>query len=50
MDAATKGAMEAMNLVLGIMASLIAFVSALAAVNGVLAFAGELVGNLLETG
>lgn len=46
MDAATKGAMDAMSLVLGIIASLIAFISALAAVNGVLAFMGEQVGNL----
>lgn len=49
MDAATKGAMDAMALVLGIISSLIAFISALAAINGVLAFMGEQVGNLQYT-
>lgn len=45
MDAATKGALDAIELVLGIIANLIAFVAFIAFVNGVLEFFGVLVGQ-----
>lgn len=45
MDAASRGAIDAMTLVLGIIASLMAVLSVLAMVNGVLAFLGTLVGK-----
>jgi len=43
-DAATKGAMMGTQLVLGIIANLIAFVSCVAFINGVLSWLGMLVG------
>jgi pyrimidine nucleoside transport protein len=43
-DAATKGAMMGTQLVLGIIANLIAFVSFVAFVNGMLSWFGMLVG------
>ena len=43
-DAATKGAMMGTQLVLGIIANLIAFVSFVAFINGVLSWLGMLVG------
>ena len=44
MDAATKGAMMGTQLVLGIIANLIAFVSFVAFINGILSWFGMLVG------
>ena len=44
MDAATKGAMMGTQLVLGIIANLIAFVSFVAFVSGILSWFGMLVG------
>ena len=44
MDAATKGAMMGTQLVLGIIANLIAFVSFVAFINGMLSWFGMLVG------
>jgi len=44
MDAATKGAMTAIQLVLGIIANIIAFVSFIAFLNGILSWLGMLVG------
>lgn len=43
-DAATKGAMMGTQLVLGIIANLIAFVSFVAFINGILSWLGMLVG------
>lgn len=50
MDAGSKGAMEAMNLVLGIIASLMAIISVLAVANGILTFMGERVGKNTREG
>jgi pyrimidine nucleoside transport protein len=44
LDAATKGALQGIQLVLGITANLIAFVSFIAFLNGVLSWLGNLVG------
>jgi pyrimidine nucleoside transport protein len=44
LDAATKGALLGIQLVLGITANLIAFVSFIAFLNGVLSWLGNLVG------
>ncbi|XP_001601110.2 solute carrier family 28 member 3 [Nasonia vitripennis] len=44
LDAATKGALSAIPLVLGIIANIIAFVSAIAFINAILAWMGGLVG------
>jgi hypothetical protein len=44
LDAATKGAITAVQLVLGIIANVIAFVSFIAFLNGVLSWLGILVG------
>jgi pyrimidine nucleoside transport protein len=44
LDAATKGAMTAIQLVLGIIANIIAFISFIAFLNGVLSWLGMLVG------
>jgi nucleoside permease NupC len=44
LDAATKGAVTAAQLVLGIIANVIAFVSFIAFLNGVLSWLGMLVG------
>ncbi|KAK7866996.1 hypothetical protein R5R35_006862 [Gryllus longicercus] len=44
LDAATKGAMSGISLVLGIIANLIAFVSAISFLDGVVGWMGELVG------
>jgi pyrimidine nucleoside transport protein len=44
LDAAAKGAMLGIQLVLGIIANLIAFVSFIAFLNGVLSWLGMLVG------
>lgn len=45
MDAGSKGAMDAMNLVMGIIANLMAIISVLALINGILTFMGERVGK-----
>jgi pyrimidine nucleoside transport protein len=44
LDAATKGAVTAAQLVMGIIANVIAFVSFIAFLNGVLSWLGMLVG------
>jgi pyrimidine nucleoside transport protein len=44
LDAATKGAVTAIQLVLGIIANIIAFVSFIAFLNGILSWLGMLVG------
>lgn len=44
LDAATKGAMSGISLVLGIIANLVAFVSAISFLDGVIGWFGELVG------
>jgi pyrimidine nucleoside transport protein len=44
LDAGTKGAVTAMQLVLGIIANIIAFVSFIAFLNGILSWLGMLVG------
>lgn len=44
LDAATKGAVTAIQLVLGIIANLIAFTSFIAFLNGILSWLGMLVG------
>jgi nucleoside permease NupC len=44
LDAATKGAVTAMQLVLGIIANMIAFLSFIAFLNGILSWLGMLVG------
>jgi nucleoside permease NupC len=44
LDAATKGAITAIQLVLGIIANIIAFVSFIAFLNGLLSWLGMLVG------
>lgn len=44
MDAATKGALAGIPLVLGIVANIVAFVSLIAFLNGILSWLGALVG------
>lgn len=44
MDAATNGALAALPIVLGIIANIVAFVSFIAFVNGILSWFGGLVG------
>lgn len=48
LDAAAKGVASAIQLVLGIIASLIAFLALVYWANGILAFMGELVGKLSQ--
>lgn len=43
-DAATKGALAALPLFLGIIANIIAFVSTVAFLNGILEWSGEMLG------